>query len=128
MTKKRVLLVDDEISFTSVVKINLETTGNYEVGVENDSSKAIDTAQSFQPDIIILDIVMPGMDGGDLKRKISSTPELEGIPILFVTALASPDEASGHPVVRSPDGAMLAKPVTTEVLVDTIEKCLAGEL
>ncbi|MFP6859776.1 MAG: response regulator [Roseibacillus sp.] len=128
MTKKRVLLVDDEISFTSVVKINLETTGNYEVGVENDSSKAIDTAQSFQPDIIILDIVMPGMDGGDLKRKISSTPELEGIPILFVTALASPDEASGDPVVRSPDGAMLAKPVTTEVLVDTIEKCLAGEL
>ena len=41
---------------------------------------------------------------------------------------ALPDEASGDPVVRSPDGAMLAKPVTTEVLVDTIEKCLAGEL
>ena len=124
MKKTKILIVDDEESFTIVVKINLTATERYEVRVENNPRNAIDTARDFSPDLILLDIVMPGLDGGDIKRQLDASPDLRSIPVIFVTAL---EASSDHPT-KSADGAMIGKPVKLDVLVETIERTLAGQL
>ena len=71
---RKILLVDDEAGFTQLLKMNLEKSGDFEVTIENDSTKAIATARSFQPDVVLLDVVMPGMDGAMFKPSSSPTP------------------------------------------------------
>ena len=74
--KKKILLVDDEKSFTSLLKLNLEDTGDYEVHVENWAEDAYPAAQRFKPDLVLLDIIMPRMPGGDVAAQIDA-PELD---------------------------------------------------
>jgi len=127
MNKRKVLLVDDEARTTLLIKLNLEKTGHYEVQSVNDPQIALDKAKAFHPDVIVLDMVMPGMDGGDVKRRLREDPATNRIPIIFLTALVSNlDVTPQNPVVRNRDGIMIPKPVTTELLARCIEYALAG--
>lgn len=83
---RRVLLVDDEPAFTRMVKRNLEADGNYAVKAVNESPNAYTEACSFHPDIILLDVVMPQADGGDVATQIRNHPKTKHIPIIFVSA------------------------------------------
>ncbi len=120
MNKTRVLIVDDEIGFTRLVKLTLEKSGNYEVCEENDAGKAWLTARSFKPDIVFLDIVMPRMDGGEVAQQIRSDPTLSAAPIVFLTAIVSQQESQtqlgGFP--------FLAKPVSLAAITRCIEEQL----
>ena len=66
MEKKRILIVDDEPTFTKMVKLNLEQTGDFEVREEHRATAALATAREFKPHLVLLDVIMPSMDGGDL--------------------------------------------------------------
>lgn len=120
--KRRILIVDDDANSTHLVKILLERSGPYLVLEENDAAKADETAHSFKPDVILLDIVMPKIDGGELATQIEADRELHGTPIIFLTALVTHSEANsglhiqGHPFV--------AKPISIPELIDAIEKHL----
>src|SRR2546427_5879922 len=120
--KRRILIVDDDANSTHLVKILLERSGPYLVLEENDAAKANQTAHSFKPDLILLDIVMPTIDGGELATQIEADRELHDTPIIFLTALVTHGEAKsglhiqGHPLV--------AKPISIPVLIDAIEKHL----
>ena len=96
MSKKRVLLVDDEKSLTTLLKLNLEETGNYEVWVENCGEDALGAAQKFDPDIIILDIIMPRVSGGDVSEQFARDPMLKDIPIVFLTAAVRKHQVDDH--------------------------------
>jgi two-component system sensor histidine kinase/response regulator len=124
---KKILVVDDEAGYTRLLKLNLEKTGRYTVRVVNDSTQAIETMRSFQPDLALLDIVMPDLDGGDLVAKMKSDPLLAQIPVLMLTALVAPNETSDSGVKKSGGLTMLAKPVTLENLVLAIERKLSEE-
>ena len=126
MKNKRILMIDDDIPLTQSMRINLEDTGNFEVMIENQSNKAISTARAFKPDLIILDVVMPGLDGGDVSALLKSDPYLSNVPIIMVTALVSNDETGNESMVRSGDHLMMAKPIRFEKLLNAIEKSLAG--
>jgi DNA-binding response OmpR family regulator len=126
MKSKRILMIDDDIPLTQSMRINLEDTGNFEVMIENQSSKAISTARVFKPDLIILDVVMPGLDGGDISALLKSDPYLSDVPIIMVTALVSNDETGNESMVKSGDHLMMAKPIRFEKLLNAIEKSLAG--
>jgi len=124
MEKKKVLIIDDEASFTRMVKLNLEGTGKFEVATENDAIRGVATAQSFKPDVVLLDVVMPGCDGGEVLAQFRSDGQLSRVPVIFLTATMSPDAMkarsgmiAGRPVV--------VKPVEAKVLVKQIEKTLA---
>jgi CheY-like chemotaxis protein len=82
MGKKRILLVDDEKSFTNLLKLNLEDTGNYEVRVENWAEDALPAAQQFKPDLVLLDIIMPRLPGGNVAAQIKEDPALKDTPIV----------------------------------------------
>src|SRR2546428_5639071 len=84
--RTRILLVDNNRDFTRSAKLALERTGRYVVWEENDSTKAHQTAQNVQPDLILLDIAMPDIDGGEVAARIQSDPALHRIPIVFLTA------------------------------------------
>jgi len=122
MTKKRILVVDDEAGFTKLVKFNLERTGRYEVYEENNSLKAVKAAEIFRPNLILLDVVMPGMDGGDVVSELRSSPDLARIPIIMLTALVGKGEVSRQAVAESADLLMLGKPVDMMTLIKCIEE------
>jgi CheY-like chemotaxis protein len=124
MEKKRVLLVDDEASFTRLMKLNLEANGPYEVEIENDSARVLDTAKSFKPDVIMLDVIMPDADGGQVAADLRSDPALRNTPIVFMTAVVSKDQVIEHRQMIG--GQMfLAKPVAIADVMRAIEKALA---
>ncbi|MFO8027585.1 MAG: response regulator [Opitutales bacterium] len=121
--KIRVLVIDDEASFTKMVKLNLEGTGDHEVATLNESRKAIEVARAFQPHVILLDVVMPEMDGGDVANNLRSRTATKAIPIIFVSAMVSQKESQSG-FYESGGEHFLAKPVTTETLCGAIEKVL----
>ena len=124
MEKKRILVVDDEPSFTRLVRLNLEKTGLYEVREENHARQAAATALEFKPDLILLDVVMPGIDGGDVESQIRSQASLKGVPIVFITAVVAKAEVGDAGQV-SGGNLFLAKPITLKALMEAIEKNLA---
>ena len=73
MNKKRILLVDDEKSLTTLLKLNLEETGDYEVRVENFPEDALAAVRAFQPDLVLLDLIMPRLPGGNVASSTSSS-------------------------------------------------------
>lgn len=125
---KRVLVVDDEALFTELVSATLDRRGEYVTKAVNDSREAIATARDFQPDVILLDVMMPEMDGGDVSRAIEADPMLRNIPVIMLTALISEDEISEDSVATIHDRPALPKPLTAEKLVRSIEQSLVGEL
>ncbi len=121
----RILVVDDETGFTKLLKMNLEKTERYEVRVENDSTKALNAAHEFLPDVVLLDIVMPGMDGGDVAAQMQDDPLLQSIPVVMMTALVSQEETSQDAVAQAGAMNILPKPVNLEVLLRCLEEVLA---
>ena len=121
MAKKRILLVDDEKSFTSLLKINLEDTGNYEVRVENWAEDAFAAAKEFKPDLVLLDIIMPRMPGGNVAAQIKADPELKETPIVFFTAAVRKHQVEENENIIC-DHPCIAKPASLEVVVEMIEK------
>jgi CheY-like chemotaxis protein len=121
MAKKRILLVDDEKSLTSLLKLNLEETGNYDVRVENWPEDALAAAREFKPDLVLLDIIMPRMPGGNVAAQIDNDPQLKGTPIVFLTAAIRKHQVEDHEGVIC-DHPCLAKPATVEEVIAMIEK------
>jgi len=120
--KRRILIVDNDPNTTHLVKVLLERTGDYLVLEENDATKAHQSAQNFRPDLILLDVVMPETDGGEIAARVEADPELHNTPIVFLTALVTRAEAkSGLKIQGHP---FLAKPVSIPELINMIEQHL----
>jgi CheY-like chemotaxis protein len=120
MTKKKILVVDDEEAMTRMLKRNLEATNRYDVRTENSSSAAVTAASEFLPDLILMDMMMPGMDGGDVAAKLKEDKRLSHIPIVFLTAIVKKEEA--QPTGSKIGGlTFLAKPVKLDDLITCIE-------
>jgi CheY-like chemotaxis protein len=118
--KKRILVVDDEPAITRMVKLNLEQTGRYEVRTENLGRRAIEAAREFRPDLILLDVMMPGMLGSEIAEQLQADPELRAIKFVFLTAVVTKGEElrsnaqiGGHTFV--------AKPISADDLCRVIE-------
>ncbi len=121
VAKARILIVDDEVAFTRMVKLNLEKAGDFEVRIENRAAGALAAARNFKPDLILLDVIMPSMDGGDVQNQIKRDRTLRDTPIIFLTATVSKREA-GAGGMNSGGELFLAKPVTVENLVACINE------
>jgi CheY-like chemotaxis protein len=118
--KKRVMVVDDEVGFTEMVRMSLESLGNYSVCEVNDPRRAVSMARSFQPELILLDVMMPEMDGGDVASALGRDHELAEVPLIYLTALVSKEEAPAAGM-RNPKHRFLPKPTSMVELMGTIE-------
>jgi two-component system, OmpR family, response regulator len=123
--KRRILIIDDDRESTHLVKILLEKAGSYLVLEENDSTKAHQSAQNFRPDVILLDIMMPKTDGGEVAAQIEADAELQRTPIIFLTALVTEPETKIG--LRIQGHRSLAKPINIPELINEIEKKLRAQ-
>jgi len=96
MIKTKVLIVDDDVAASRLLALGLEKTGAFEVLVENVATRALASARQFGPDVIFMDVCMPGADGGDVAFQIHSHPQLKTTPIIFLTSLVSGKETSNQ--------------------------------
>ncbi|MFM1770362.1 MAG: hypothetical protein RJA22_2891 [Verrucomicrobiota bacterium] len=119
--KKRILVVDDEKSLTTLLKLNLEDTGRYEVRVENWPEDAQAAAREFKPHLVLLDLIMPRLAGGDVAAQFQADPALKDVPIVFLTAAVRRSQVEEHEGIIC-DHPCLAKPASVQEIIAMIER------
>ncbi len=119
--QKKILIIDDEIDFNRMVKLNLEETGKYKVKTQSKGAEGLATARQFKPDLIFLDLAMPDMQGGEVARQLREDESVKNIPIVFLTALATKEETASRGAVIG-GNLFVAKPVNLESLIECIEE------
>ena len=125
--KKRILLVDDEPFLTSLLRMNLEDTDEYEVREENNSLNALDVIKEFVPDLILLDVMMPDLDGADILFRLKNDQRLKHIGVVFHTATVSRTELTSHGGIIS-GYPFLPKPASADQIIAFIEANLPNPL
>ena len=123
--KKRILIVDDEVGAARLLKANLEQTNQYEVRVENWPEDAATAARQFKPHLVLLDIIMPRLPGGNVAAAFEADPELKDIPIVFLTAAVRRHQVEDHDGMIC-DRPCLAKPASVQEVVQSIEARLGS--
>jgi DNA-binding response OmpR family regulator len=125
MKKRKVLIVDDEQDFLKIAKINLEDTDKYEVQTMPDAREIISKIKSFNPDVILLDILMPKMDGVEVCKMLNQDPVGSRIPIITLTALDTDKDKLMMYKLGVVD--FLVKPIEKDELVAKIERALQNK-
>jgi len=121
--KTKILLIDDEVDFTELLAANLEEF-DYEVRQINDPTLALREAKTFRPDICLVDLVMPGMDGGDVVSALKSDFMLSRVKVLMLTALV--EENPDNPSALQMKGGLpfVSKTSDLEVILHAIQTLL----
>jgi len=121
---KKVLAIDDEPEMLSLVKYTLEQ-GGFEVHTCDNGRTAWDEIARVKPDVLILDVMLPGIDGYSLQLKISQDPALKDLPIIILTAL----EPSKTLFQKFPQVAgFMTKPFKTDELLATVQRAAEGRV
>jgi len=119
--KKKILIVDDEKQIARMLKIRMESMG-YEADVAHDGVEGLEKAQQYKPDLIILDVMMPKMDGFEVCRKLKEDPVFKSTPIIMLSVKAE-EKANDLGVLAGADDYM-PKPFEPEILMAKIRKLL----
>ena len=119
-------MIDDETSFTRLLKLNLEATGKYSVEVENDPQQAVSVALQFRPDVILLDVMMPEKGGLSTLVALRKDDRTKAIPVVLVTGIQETLTADFEAFLNrfkayNPNGYM-EKPIDPEKLVSTLDE------
>jgi two-component system OmpR family response regulator len=93
---KKILYVEDEPDIQAVARIALETVGNYTLEVCSSGQEALDRAVAFEPDLILLDVMMPGLDGPDTLLELRKLDGLTDKPVIFMTAKVMESEVQRY--------------------------------
>ena len=107
-TLTRILYVEDEPDIQAVARIALEAVGGFTLKVCSSGEEAVQAAVEFKPDLLLLDVMMPGMDGPTTLRELRNLPELADIPAVFMTAKVQPQEIEQFKACGALD--VIAKP------------------
>lgn len=117
----KILVVDDDPEISSLVEYTLESLG-HTVKVCDNGREVLDTLRAFKPDMMVLDVMLPGIDGYSLASQISEDPDLNKMPIVVLSAL----EPSRTMFQRfSQVAAFLTKPFNTDDLMEAVKSALA---
>ena len=116
-TVKKILIADDEPDILEIIQYNLQTEG-YEVATAKNGNEALDLAKKFQPDLIILDIMMPGKNGIDVCNILRLQPAFNDTLIIFLTAIG--DEGTEVKGLETGADDFITKPVSPKVLVSKV--------
>jgi len=120
-TKKKILVVDDELDMLMVIKLRLEASG-YEVITATDGLEGLNAARRVKPDLIVLDIMLPKMNGYKVARFLKFDEEYKSIPIVMLTALSGEEDKSTG--IETGADAYLTKPFETQQLLDAVKSFL----
>lgn len=121
-TPNRVLYVEDEPDIQTIAQIALETIGGFTVRTCSSGHEALSAAPGFAPDCILLDVMMPGMDGPSTLAALRMLPVCADVPVIFITAKVQPAEVAHYKALGALD--VIAKPFDPMTLAATVRKIL----
>ncbi len=121
---KKVLIVDDERDFSDMVREYLKRRGEYDVEVADSGFQAGYTVARFKPDLILMDLMMPDMDGFDAHRLLRDDPETRHIPVIACTAYRDP--VVDHRIVEESFDGFIEKPLKLDSLLELVREKLGG--
>lgn len=121
MDEKRILIIDDDEVFLKMLQNTLTSSG-YSVSMATNGRDAIDVAKHWHPHLIILDVMMPEMDGGETASALERDPSTENIPIIFMTSLLNKEDEDK--LTYSQKRSYMAKPYNKDELLAEIAKKL----
>lgn len=116
---KKILYVEDEADIQTVARLALETVGGFEVMICSSGAEALEKAPRFKPDILLLDVMMPGMDGPDTLVALLSIEAMKPTPAIFLTAKAMPAEVERYKKLGAID--VIPKPFDPMTLADQVK-------
>jgi CheY-like chemotaxis protein len=102
-TLQRILYVEDEADIQAVAKLSLEMVGGFTVKICSSGEEALREAEAFAPDMILLDVMMPGIDGPNTLMGLRQIPSLANIPVAFMTAKVQPQEIAHYKSLGAKD-------------------------
>ena len=114
----KICYVEDDEDIQRIVRMSLERVGKMTVEVVTDSMKAIDVITVFKPDLVMLDWMMPGMDGPTLFRKMKTEPQVSALPVVFITAKAT--QRDTDELLSLGAAGVLSKPFSPKDLPDQL--------
>ena len=119
-TLSRVLYVEDEPDIQAVARIALQTVGGFTVQICSSGEEALREVKAFGPDLILLDVMMPGMDGPGTLLALRATPGLEQVPVIFMTAKVQPSEVAQYKSLGALD--VIPKPFNPMTLAEQVRR------
>lgn len=119
-TLERILLVEDEADIQTVARLALEDIGALQVEVCASGAEALERGPTFAPQLILLDFMMPGMDGRETMRAFGRVPELAEVPVVFLTARAQLDEVAEYRRLGAIE--VIVKPFDPMTLADRVNE------
>ena len=117
---RRILLVEDELDIQTVARLALEDIGSFEVEVCGSGTEALEIVPRFQPELILLDVMMPEPDGPATLKALARNPETASMPVVFVTAKAQSHEVEEYLQLGAVD--VIVKPFDPMTLADRIHE------
>ena len=124
--KKTILVVDDEPDFCSIVQGQLEKEG-FEVEIAYNGIEGLEKVRANPPDAIVLDVMMPEMDGYEVCRKLKADEKYENIPVILLTAVAShvtSTRYSHRDGMSTEADDYIAKPASAEEIMESVKRLL----
>ena len=121
MNLQRILYVEDEPDIQTVAKLALEMIGGYQVMICSGGQEALDKVGAFAPDLILLDVMMPGMDGPSTLQKLRADPATAAIPVIFLTAKVQSSEVAQYQELGALN--VIAKPFDPMTLAAQVAAC-----
>ena len=117
---RSILYVEDEADIQAVARLALEAVGGFSVTICSSGAEAVERAPEVRPDLILLDVMMPGMDGVNTLRALREIPETAATPVIFMTAKAQQSEIRNFRELGALD--VIAKPFDPMALSDQIRE------
>ena len=124
MTLQKILLVEDEPDIRAVAEIALEIVGGFSVRLCEDGAAALAALPDFAPDLIMLDVMMPGMDGPATLAELRKLPEGAAVPVIFMTAKVQQAEIDGYRKLGA--AGVIAKPFDPMTLAERVREIWNG--
>jgi len=120
---RKILCVEDEADIRTIAELALGSVGGFQVLLCASGAEAIGKAVDFMPDLMLLDVMMPGMDGPDTLKALRALPGLAKVPAVFLTAKALPSEIARYKKLGALD--VIAKPFDPMTLADHVRRIWA---
>ena len=126
MAKRRILIIDDEDDIREVAQLSLETVAEWEVLTAGSGYEGLRVAEAEQPDAILLDVMMPEMDGTTTFKKLLANPNIAGIPVVLLTAKIQASDRRGFSGLGV--RGLLAKPFDPMTLAGELAQILGWQI
>ncbi len=122
MAGKKILIIDDEVRFGQLVKMNLAQVSDFEVSLAASGKDGLKLAKKLKPDLILLDVIMPGLNGFEVLERLKGDKSTREIPVIMLTAMD--DDKMRIRAAQSYNEAYITKPIKAEEIKSKIDEVL----